>query len=77
MQDWLKQNWWGLAIAATTLISTYTLYGYRLDNLEKRSDMQLNRIQTLESTNLTNVIALAQIQKDIEYIRKQVDKLAP
>lgn len=77
IMDWLKNNAWSLAIAVVTLISTFTLFGYRIDALEKRADATDQQIATLTSGNVTTQIALAQIQTKLEYITVQLDKITP
>lgn len=77
IMDWLKQNAASLIIAAITLISTFSLYGYRIGALEKRADATDQQIATLTSGNVTTQIALAQIQTKLEYITQQLDKITP
>lgn len=76
MQEWFKQNAWALIIAVTTIVSTFTLYGYRISALETRLDSTDGSVKSLQDTSVATQISLARIQTDIEYIRKQVDKIA-
>lgn len=75
--EWLKEHAWSLTIASVTLVSTFTLYGYRIDSLEKRDDAIDQQIATLNSGSVTTQIALAKLQVDIDYIKKQIDKIIP
>lgn len=75
MQDWIKENFWPLLIAILTIGSTYTLYGYRISTLEKRADDADTKIAALQDSNNTIFIDIEGIQKDVEYIRLQVDKI--
>lgn len=81
MTDWLKNNAWALVIALMTLVSTYTLYGYRLDRLEAQTHDNTVAISTIttnvDKNNLQTQVALAKIQTDIEYIKTQLNKLVP
>lgn len=77
MNDWLQKNAISLIIAATTLVSTYAVYGYRLSALEARLDRQGTAIQTLQNTNTDTLVALARIQTDISYIKMQLNKIVP
>lgn len=76
MSEWLKNNAWALIIAVATVVSTYSLYGYRISEFEKRMVAEEVRVDNLESANNQAAITLAQIQKDIEYIRMRIDRLA-
>lgn len=79
MNDWLKNNAWALVIGIMTLVSTYTLYGYRLDRLEAETKQNTADIATVTSStqknNLQTQVALAKIQTDIEYIKAQLAKI--
>lgn len=75
MKDWFVKNWWSLLIALLTLSSTYTMYGYRLDQLEKRVDKHDTQITQLQDLSNQAAVTLAKIQKDIEYIRLRVDQI--
>lgn len=77
MKLWLQEHAWSLTIAAATIISTFTLYGYRITALEKRDDAIDQQIATLTSGNVTTQVALAQIQTKLEYITEQLNKLVP
>lgn len=71
---WLKDNAVSLIIAGLTLVSSFTLYGYRIGELEKRADATDQQIASLTSGNVSIQISLARIQTDIEYIKVQLDK---
>lgn len=73
--EWLKKHAWTLTIAAVTVASTFTLYGYRIDQLEKHEGVIDQEIATLNSGSVTTQIALAKIQVDIDYIKQQLNKL--
>lgn len=75
MTDWLKQNAWSLVIAGATLISTFTLYGYRIDDLGKRLDGDETTIQSIQTQSIQTQISLAQIQTDLTYIKASLDRL--
>ncbi len=75
MNDWLKQNAWSLVIAGVTMVSTFTLYGYRLDNLEKQIAEDKAAIQLLTTGQVNVQVQLAQISTDISYIKSSLDRL--
>lgn len=77
MTDWLKNNLWGLIIAAVTLSSTYVLYGYRITALENRVSMIEAHESKLDDTAVQTQITLAKIQTDIEYIKEQLSRALP
>lgn len=77
MNDWLTKNWHSLLIAFVTLMSTFALYGYRIDALEKRNDIQDAKIEVLADSNIQTQIDIAKIQKDIEFIRIQLSRVLP
>lgn len=72
MNNWLKDNAISIAIALTTLVSTYAVYGYRLSNDEARLDRQGVAITALQAGDTNTQVALAQIQTSIEYIKAQL-----
>jgi len=75
MNDWLKNNAWSLIIAAVTMVSTFTLYGYRIDALEKTVDENRTAIVTISQQQNTINVQLAQISTDIQYIKVNIDRL--
>jgi len=75
MKEWLQKNWWSVIIALITISSTYTMYGYRLGELEKKAEAQQVEITALQNSSNDTAVGLARIQKDIEYIRLQVDRI--
>lgn len=76
MNSWLKENAVSIAIALTTLVSTYAVYGYRLSAVEARQDRQGTAITTLQTGDTDTQVALARIQTDIEYIKAQLTSIA-
>lgn len=73
--DWFKNNAWSLIIAAVTMVSTFTLYGYRIDALEKQVDENRTAIVTLSTEQNQVNVQLAQIATDIQYIKVNIDRL--
>lgn len=76
MNAWLKDNAISIAIALTTLVSTYAVYGYRLSNDEARLDRQGTAITALQTGDTDTQVALARIQTDIEYIKAQLTSIS-
>ncbi len=75
MNDWLKSNAVSIAIALTTLVSTYAIYGYRIASLEAQVTETQATINTSDEVEVQIQISLAKLQTDMEYIKKAVDKL--
>lgn len=75
--EFFERNAWALALIAASIIAQWTIIGYRLTADEKRLDAQSSRISAVENNNQSIAITLAGIQKDIEYIKIQVDKITP
>lgn len=77
IMDWLAKNLWSLIIAFAVVISTYSLYGYRLDVLEQRIQSTENRLQVIDDTAVQTQISLARIEVDIAYIKQQLNRIFP
>lgn len=77
MSDWLQKNAVSIAIALTTLVSTYAVYGYRLSAVEARQDRQGTAISTLQQNNNDINVSLAKIQTSLQYIQAKLDKIVP
>ena len=75
MENWLKNNWWSLLIALVTVVSTWAVYGYKLNLFEKILESNTTRIHTLEMSDSDFKVTLAEIKKDIDYIKVGIDKL--
>jgi hypothetical protein len=67
MNDWLAKHAWPIAITIVGLAASFSLYGYRVDVLEKK-------VSALESDAIANQVLLAEIKKDIEFIKIQVTR---
>lgn len=77
IMNWLKENAISLVIAAVTLVSTFSFYGYRIDALEKHAEVTDQQVATLISGSVSTQVSLAQIQTKLEYISVQLNKLTP
>lgn len=76
MSDWLKNNLWSLIIAGIGVITTFTLYGYRIDHLEMRVEKNDEQITLLNAQQNQIHVQLAQISTDIiQYIKLNIDRL--
>lgn len=74
---WLQDNWWAILIALLTVASTYVIYGYRITTLENNYAQIESRVHQVETTNVQTAVDIAKIQKDIEYMRYQLDRIFP
>lgn len=66
-----------IIIGLVTLISSYAVFGTKLENLSQRVDRQGSAISQLQTSNTDTLVALARIQTDIDYIKIQINKLVP
>lgn len=73
--NWFKQNGWAIALVIASIVSNYSISGYRIGALEKHASEVDQQIATLTSGSVTTQIALAQIQTKLEYITLQLNKL--
>lgn len=81
MNDWLKHNAWSLVIAAVTMISTFALYGIKIQNLEERADRQGVALTTVQTSLANTQSQYAALSAKIDamndlliYIRNRIDK---
>lgn len=65
----------GLFSLVITFISTASLYGYRIQELERRQVEQTAKIESLTATNIQTLVSIARIETDIAYIKFQIDKI--
>lgn len=75
MNEWLKTHAWPVVIALCGIGSTFILYGYRIDNLEKQVQDNQSAIATLNNQQVGIQVQLAQISTDIQYIKQALDRL--
>jgi hypothetical protein len=75
MNDWLKNNLWSIIIAVVTMISTFSLYGYRITALEKQTEQNAAAIAVISTQQNVINVQLAQISTDIQYIKVNIDRL--
>lgn len=67
MESWLTKNW-QFAAAIAACLTAFSLLQYRVN-------VQEGQIEVLQEQAQSNQIVLAQIQKDIEFIKLQVSKI--
>lgn len=75
MNEWIKNNLWSLLIAAVGVITTFSIYGYRIDDLDRRMNANTVQIQTLNTQQVNLQVQLAQISTDISYIKASLDRI--
>lgn len=73
--NWLQRNGWSLIIGIAALISSYTINGYRITDLENQVQTDNTAIAGLNAQSVQTQVALAQIQVDLSYIKTSVDTL--
>ena len=77
IKDFFVKNLWAVVIALVTVVSTYSLYGYRISILEQNINQTNARLEAAVGASVQNQITLAEIQKDIEYIKLQFNRVFP
>lgn len=75
MNAWIKDHAWPLIIALVGVITSFSLYGYRIEALEKRSDAQQVQIEAVKEQQIDIEVQLAQIAVDITYIKEGIQRL--
>ena len=73
----LQKNAWPILIAIIGLIVSYTMIDARVSQLERDVAQDKAAIELIKSSNNQTAIDIAQIQKDIEYIRLQLNRVFP
>lgn len=73
--EFLAKNAWAIALVVMSIVAQWSIFSYRLSVDEKRLDTQSAKIAQIQADQNSTAVALAGIQKDIEYIRIAVDKL--
>lgn len=77
LMEFLTRNAWALGLVASSLVAQWAILGYRIEANEQRVGVLENRIGVVEEATNRNDVALASIQKDIEYIRLKLDRIIP
>lgn len=88
MQEFLQKNSWGLAIGAILIIGNYYVNEFRLQKVEadvvdnyatiqaQVTDMR-QTINTTDATLQQLQISAAVIERDVDYIKVNLDKILP
>lgn len=77
MIDFLLQNGFSILMGGITFLSTFVLLRYRVLKLEEIVKDQALSIKNLDTGHTAFLVAITAIQKDIEYIKLQVNKIVP
>lgn len=75
MTKFIQDNIVSIIIAIVSVVSTYTLYGYRISELEKETATNQVAIAALNTQQVQTQVALAQIQVDLTYIKASIDRI--
>lgn len=75
MQKFIQENSVTLIIAIIGVVSTYSLYGYRISDLEKQTAANQAAIAALNTQQNQINVQLGQIQVDLTYIKASIDRL--
>lgn len=75
MSDWLRNNSWALIMIVVSLVASYSVASYKIGELEKKIEDNSIRLSAVEASETNYRVTVAQIQKDIEFIRYQLSKL--
>lgn len=74
MTEFFQKNLLSIVIAFVGVATTFTLYGYRIDALEKDVKIQETAIAALNTQQVQTQVSLAQIATDIGYIKASIDR---
>lgn len=74
--DWFKKNAWVLIVTAAGIVSSYAVYGYKISQLEQQVNFNQQQIHVLQSSNTDQLITLAEIKKDLEYMKVEISKIS-
>ena len=74
MAEWLSKNAWSLIIAGVGVITTFSIYGYRIDQVEKQVEAQAVQIETIKNQQVISQVQMASIAVDISYIKAAIDR---
>ena len=72
--NFLKNNAWGLLVAAAVIISNFTLLGAKTDEQAKAISDHENRIRTIELRQEMMMERLNNINEDTKFLREQYEK---
>lgn len=75
MNDWLRDNGWSIIIAIVGVSSTFLLYGFRLEALEKEVTEQRIDIVRIDTQQNAINVQLAEIARDIQYIKVNIEEI--
>lgn len=74
--DWIRKNVWVLIVTAAGIVSSYAVYGYKVSDLQNQVDFTRQQVTLLQNSNTEQLVTLAQIQKDIEYMKLQLTQIS-
>lgn len=77
MTDWIQKNAWALIVAAVPLIATWSLFGYRITQLEAQATEVQQTINTTDELQVQIQLSLREIETDIKYIKQAIDRVTP
>lgn len=75
--DFLFRNAWALILVVASVVGQWAVFGVRLDNLEDRVSANAEAIEAPQDQANATALDIAQIQKDIEYMRMKLDRIIP
>lgn len=75
MSDWFQKNAISLIIAIATLVSTWAVYGYRLNTLETKVDNQATALNDVRNTNVSTLVELGKISVSLDNIKQQQSEI--
>lgn len=75
MTDFIQKNAWAIAIGLITLVSTYSLYGYRINELEAQVISAQQTVDTMDEVLVQLQISTAKIETDVKHISTDIDYL--
>lgn len=78
MDEWFAKNSWSIIIALVTLVSTYSIYGYKINQLEAQASEISENMKIIQEI-LQNVAVIStkieSVEGDIEEIKQEVKEV--
>lgn len=75
MAEWIQKNAWSILIAGIGVATTFSVYGYRIEQVEKEIAMTKTEIEIINQQQVQAQVQLAQIAVDISYIKASIDRI--
>lgn len=75
--DFLARNAWAIILVTVSVVAQWAVFGVRLENIEERTKSSEEAIVNLQASTNAYAVSIAEIQRDIQYIRLKLDRIIP